>query len=30
MNMERNAEYLLLKEELNHTPGDLEFTLSRA
>lgn len=28
--MERNAEYLLLKEELNHTPGDLEFTLSRA
>ncbi|HWR18359.1 MAG TPA: DUF4179 domain-containing protein, partial [Clostridia bacterium] len=28
--MERNAEYLLLKEELNHTPGDLEFTLSHA
>jgi len=30
MNMERNAEYLLLKEELNHTPNDLEFALGRA
>lgn len=30
MNMERNAEYLLLREELNHTPNDLEFAPGRA
>ena len=28
--MERNAEYLMLREELNHTQNDLDFALSRA